>query len=182
MWRRLAALLFGLALIGCATQNLSYQDIQEREKLIEKEKEFFSGATLVALDQWRVQIEYHSPDGRAYLWYPGNVAVNQGQWDVRARKDSWDLMLCWRYMTSTNTKPFGTRGDGATCKAIGLTKRNSWYEGDPYNLQSGRIPFVIPRGTTTHDPSLGPNTQGPDQLNLVIARTGINPANLRQRR
>ena len=163
---------FFLSLAGCTNKALSPEELQARLTQVEADRRFFAGTTKVELSTPRIlQIEYHSPDGKAYLWHPGNSGIVLGQWDVRPESIIDEVVQCYRYdntRSAPHRVPFGEPGDLATCISTARQKRGFWYAGDPYNLESGRIPFVMMRAEGA--------------LDQVIERTGINPANLQRKR
>ena len=57
----------------------------------------FSDATRVTYsDRHGTQLEYHAPDGTAWLVYPGNRATLRGEWTTR-EGPSGAPQLCYRY-------------------------------------------------------------------------------------
>ncbi len=92
-----------------------------------------------------LQVEYYSPAGGAYLWYPGNRRVVAGEW--RYRKGA---TICFRYGASTYNPLTRKRGGKWECSPASRQSRFMKYacKGDPFGLgrKGGRIPYVLPRG------------------------------------
>lgn len=173
MGKSFLAILFGalLVLSSCtnsgSSNNMSPAERAAESRAIVEAHAFVSGATNIDRTSTILQIEYHRPDGRAFLWFPGNRSILTGQWDIRRSPFGPGPYRCYRYDTSTNRKPFGSPDDGATCIFIDPQKERYWFVGDPYKLSTRGLPFVMRRG--------------PDAYSEVIRRTGVDPANLRRR-
>jgi hypothetical protein len=114
---------------------------------------FVSGSTLFSMDADIVipeashgtQIEYHAPDGTSYLWYPRNTSVVRGRWKVDA-DSSGRTILCYLYGPNAYN-PLTNQGGGSwECRRASaqLVYTDGAIKGDPFELQSGSIPFVIP--------------------------------------
>jgi hypothetical protein len=94
------------------------------------------------------QIEYLSPGGGAWLWYPGNARILPGRWK-RAGAD-----ICFAYTGGSHNPVTGHRGDGWEC----MDYRYWWgaieqrVEGDPLRLE-GRVevPFRLGKGRVRFD-------------------------------
>jgi hypothetical protein len=89
------------------------------------------------------QIEYHAADGRSFLWYPGNQRPVQGRWKVEQGQSGVPL-LCYQYGANTYNPVLGTRGGAWKCERQNWVSLGDAFEGDPFRLASGRVPFVIP--------------------------------------
>lgn len=107
----------------------------------------YSGATTLDYsEQHGTQVEYMAADGRAYLWYPGNSRVVVGQWKTQtARNGAGEI--CFRFGTNTYNPVTKTRGGYWNCRnGRGFIFLEEEYTtGDPFNLESGRIPYVMPK-------------------------------------
>ena len=103
------------------------------------------------------QIEYFHPNGRAYLWYPGNTAAVPSEWKVEAGATSnASAVICFRYPNRSYnpiTQQFGGRWEcrPSTVFGVGMT---ALIQGDEFNLSSGRIPRSMPRGAVLSTPQL----------------------------
>ena len=90
-----------------------------------------------------VQVEYYSPKGRAYLWYPGNRRSLPGKWKISESK------ICFTYGTNTYNPVTKRKGRAAfRCSPIRRHAKNKKYAclGDVFKLRTGRLPYVLKRG------------------------------------
>jgi hypothetical protein len=105
------------------------------------------------------QVEYLSPDGKAYLWYPGNNAMAVGTWSIGAiplyqKKNGVDTKsdlptLCFQYVAAA-----GSIVQGGTCAPAHLYLRRvtESVNGDVLGLsRRSTPPFVLSRDKTTLD-------------------------------
>lgn len=107
------------------------------------------------------QVEYHSPDGKVFLWYPGNQHPVQGRWKVEDRQSGKPL-LCYQYGVKTYNPVLRQRGGAWRCERQNWVYLGTAFAGDPFHLASGRLPFVIPdRGF-----------YGPNKLLSMAGRSG----------
>lgn len=83
-----------------------------------------------------LQIEYFSPQGKAYLWYPGNTRVVVGDWKDEGRK------ICFRYQSNSSNPVTGQTGGEWECqgKISAQSDLVSSVDGDAFGLTSGRLP------------------------------------------
>ncbi|MBF9032147.1 hypothetical protein HKCCE3408_17240 [Rhodobacterales bacterium HKCCE3408] len=106
------------------------------------------------------QIEYTAPDGRAFLWFPGQDDVILGTWEVGQMTDGV-AELCYVYEPGSFT---GEDGETFCFTYPGLIAdlvEGGLRDGDPYDLMSGEVPFVtLPFSEV--DPT-GLKTEYPDQ-------------------
>lgn len=145
-------LLIVLAVAGCGMvehdDTMSVPSEMQVAGSAELLQRFFSDATIFNLDneQHGTQVEYHSTDGRSYLWYPGNRSVVQGQWRVESVPGG--TRLCYLYGPNTYNPVLGTRGGNWECRRGGeaMLSQDVALKSDPFGLESGRIPFVIGDG------------------------------------
>src|SRR5690349_3582836 len=84
------------------------------------------------------QVEYLSPSGGAWLWYPGNAVIVPGKWK-RAGKD-----ICFAYTSGSYNPVTGHQGGGWEC----MEYRLWWWaidervQGDPLGLEGRtKVPF-----------------------------------------
>ncbi|MEL6425938.1 MAG: hypothetical protein AAFQ33_10845 [Pseudomonadota bacterium] len=97
-------------------------------------------------DDHGTQIWYVGPEGRLFLWYPGNRRVVDGYWKVEYDPDIKDSQVFYRYPNSYNPV---TRQLGDSWKTSDRTyymmARHRMLVGDPFNLSSGKTPFIMPK-------------------------------------
>jgi hypothetical protein len=136
-------------------------------------QQYYSGATVVTTDpnslapesqRHGVQIEYHAPNGQSFLWYPGNTRPVIGRWEVRSAANG-EPILCYSY-GQNSYNPVTKQIGGGECKTgyEAMLFQSFAFVGDPFDLASGRLPFVIPdkdyyspedlMKTWGHDPSI----------------------------
>ncbi|MEM9757497.1 MAG: hypothetical protein AAF914_15955 [Pseudomonadota bacterium] len=93
------------------------------------------------------QIEYTSPEGGAYLWFPDTPEVIVGTWDVFERDDGV-VEICFEYPANS----FGFDGLTINNSEIHCFEYGAWVadiqedgirDGDPFQLASGEIPFML---------------------------------------
>ncbi|WP_170763836.1 hypothetical protein [Ruegeria lacuscaerulensis] len=87
------------------------------------------------------QVEYLSPDGRAYLWYPGNRKTVVGKWKILLDE------VCYRYGSNTFNPQTRQRGGSWNCEYTGILgyRVTAFQQGDVFNLKSGNLPYVRKR-------------------------------------
>lgn len=94
--------------------------------------------------QHGVQIEYLSPQGGAYLWYPRNTRVVVGEWEYVLNK------VCYRYGAQTYNPVTRQSGGRWICSFVGaLADRNiAELPGDPFGLSNRKpVPYILQRCT-----------------------------------
>lgn len=94
--------------------------------------------------QHGMQIVYLAEDGGAYLWYPGNIHVVNGEWEVVLDE------ICYRYGANTYNPVTRQRGGRWNCRFVGLDASLNIAEvaGDPFSLSSREVvPYVLQRCT-----------------------------------
>lgn len=125
----LLILVFSLLLAGCQTSNETIE---------------FGNKTVVAFDEEHgVQVAYMSQNRRSYLWYPGNDQVTRGKWETRKIGSE----ICFNYPNAYN--PVTKKSGGFwSCLVRSAYKRklHASCVGDPFGLESGKIPFVLEKG------------------------------------
>jgi len=94
------------------------------------------------------QVEYHSPDGQVFLWYPGNRAPVRGAWKVDG---GFTPRLCYMYQENSYNPLTRQRGGKWECRSLAGYELPVMIKGDPFNLASGKLPFVIP-DKASYDP------------------------------
>ena len=90
------------------------------------------------------QIEYFAPDGRAYLWFPGNSRPVPSRW--RLEHFVFRYKICFQYPNSSYDAVTKEPGGKWECqylyryagRIVEITKT------DIFNLASGRVPYKLP--------------------------------------
>jgi hypothetical protein len=93
------------------------------------------------------QIEYTAPDGTAYLWYPDMPDAIIGTWQITPQGLD-DAQTCFTYPLDEVDGAFGIYdGDPICFNSAALVRdvpERAIRDGDPYNLETGQVPFVLP--------------------------------------
>jgi len=117
------------------------------------------------------QIEYTASNGTLALWYPGNNKVVKGYWKAQ-KSTKGDVQVCFKYPSSSFnpvTQETGGRWECTSAK-LALAFDVERVSGDPFNLASGAIPFVLPRGQNISFAEIGSKTGiQPEKLNALQA-------------
>lgn len=92
------------------------------------------------------QVSYYAPDGRIYLWYPGNTVVLKGEW--KALKPS---KLCFKYGANTYNPYANQPGGQWVCRPLQLLLfgqgASEDRKGDVFGLaKRATPPFVSQKG------------------------------------
>lgn len=98
-------------------------------------RQLYAGVTVVAISGGHgVQIEYHSPNGRANLSYPTNQRMLPGRWSVNGRSG-----VCYNYGSNTYN-PVTRNRSGTECTPIKFLLRygHIFCRGDVFGL-NGRV-------------------------------------------
>ena len=111
-------------------------------------KALLAGVTAVHFDNHHgTQVEYLSPAGSAYLWYPGNRPIVAGEWEVRVGDgSSAQTSICYRYGPSTYNPVTGRRGGNWECSLSPPDRLRGarLYAGDPFGLSKNYlVPFIL---------------------------------------
>jgi hypothetical protein len=96
-----------------------------------------------------IQVEYFDPNGSAHLWYPGNSRGVESQWKVDPpRSERGATMMCFRYPESSYNLVTKRRGGDWECRpnVVFASSMVGLVAGDPFNLVSGKVPAVLPKG------------------------------------
>lgn len=128
-----AALLVCLALAGCA----GFKTIPDAEVAAA-----ISGQTARFNDNnGDVEVEYYSPDGTSYLWFPGNSRIVTARWKVEGQQ------VCFNYELLSRNAFTGATGGRWECNPSA-----SWINyrvaekipGDPFGLSNrSTTPFDL---------------------------------------
>lgn len=113
-----------------------------------------------------IQVEYFAPDGRSYLWYPGNSSVVQAQYRyglVIPRDGSVGRIGTIEFLYPSNTiDKTGRRG--GEWESRGISEYRVYVmasqRGDIFNLSSGKAPYVrrgcdLPKPMVATPPGMG---------------------------
>lgn len=92
------------------------------------------------------QIEYVSPEGGAFLWYPGNDIILPGRWKLEGGQ------MCFNYGPNTYNPVTGSAGDVWECASVEFYFRpiTERAKGDVLQLEGrNAVPFQLPREQTS---------------------------------
>jgi len=118
---------------------------------------FLSGTTYKSYSKAHgTQVEFLSADGGAFLWYPSNRVLVVGRWETRDFDSPYSPNICFKYGSNTYNPVTKTVGGNWTCRhGRGfILQANGIVRNDIFGLQSGSIPFVMPKGPKFSFPSL----------------------------
>ena len=175
-WRILIALGAVLLLSGCGAQSRSLGPaVYEINRMPEEEvRQLLAGRTVMTfIDVYRecrtypvgqyystscneipgpgTQVELLAEDGWSYLWYPGNRVIVRGQWTLH----HWyrEYAICFRYGAAVLKPKTKDPWDSFDCTLLTEYAPTvaETRQGDPFDLASGRLPFVLVRDQTTID-------------------------------
>lgn len=124
------------------------------------------------------QASYASPDGRVFLWYPGNDTILEGEWKIRASPDFLRTRnpdgtsnitrrdrlqrgktygpaaeICYRYGENTFNPATKKKGGVWECvlASLHLSKPKKFADGDTLALaRGGPVPYVTDRDVETY--------------------------------
>lgn len=143
----LLAAILPLGLVACASDPAFVLD----DRMIaspEFAESVLSNATIVTRDanqyrpQYGTQIEYLSPDGKTYLWFPRNQRIVQGEWKVQPNA-SGKSDVCFRYGANSRDPVTGKTGGAWECGRKYFAYLDI-LSGNPFGLRAGAVPVVIP--------------------------------------
>ncbi len=112
------------------------------------------------------QIEHATPDGRLFLWYPGNTVILPGHWKIATLGEETGKMketcpglagqtrICFKYGTDTRNPATGNVGSSWECEFFAhfLKARRELVPGDPLGLARLKVPpFLLPRDDVSID-------------------------------
>ncbi len=148
----------GTALDSAHSQNApSIWDAPRKSMTTSEAREFFNCKTRMSFMQGHgTQVTFTAPDGKVFLWYPGNRVVLSGQWEVRSRvPESTPTIyaeICFRYGANTYNPVTGAAGNTWKCMSAdwlaNLTTDSA--DGDLFNLRQRPVPaFVLSREKTS---------------------------------
>lgn len=73
----------------------------ENSARVSKVKAYYKGVTVMTYKKpYGTQVEYFSPNGKTFLWYPGNRDVVRGEWKANKGQDGYP-QTCFRYQSNS---------------------------------------------------------------------------------
>ena len=127
----------------------------------------YAGYTLVYYGSSHgTQVEYYLETGVSFLWYPGNTVILRGDWKVE-RGSNRQNNLCHRYPTNSYNPVTKVRGGNWECSNLAVQQNDiqNRIVGDPFDLRSGKVPFVFERRKQV-------------RLSELAQKAGLNHSNL----
>lgn len=128
------------------------------------------GYTNMSVDsQHGTQIEYLSPGGKTFLWYPGNTVILPGRWKREGQN------ICFSYGANTYNPATGQRGGGWECMEFRLWwwANEQRMPGDIFGLEHRtEVPYRLDRNRTTLEKVLArvsPGVEAPPLEVQVLA-------------
>lgn len=119
--------------------------------------------------QHGTQLEYNAPDGRTYLWYPGNAVVLEGRWRVEPDPHAPKLLetppgsgnivegpprfrRCYQYGSNTYNPVTGRRGGEWECQGVFSQGLGQPRGGDVFGLARRKtVPMVTTKQRYTYE-------------------------------
>ena len=102
----------------------------------------YTGRTVLFYEsQHGNEIEYYDPNGRSYLWYPGNPHALAGSWRLDEQR------LCVIYDSENIFNPAtGETGRMWQCSSFEQHKEDirDTQPGDIFHLSTEQVPFILP--------------------------------------
>jgi len=135
------------ALVACAPRfdPQSLQVDPDATPTLETVRTVFADRTMITQSLHGTQIEYHRPDGRSFLWYPGNRSVVPANWKL-GEYPFGQYEICWQYPSSSRNGLTGLSAGGrfqCTPDRYYFDDVTEILRGDPFTLASGRVPVRI---------------------------------------
>ncbi|MFS4436690.1 hypothetical protein ACMA5I_00615 [Paracoccaceae bacterium GXU_MW_L88] len=113
-------------------------------------RNFMSGSTRKTHNRSHgTQIEYFADDGIAYLWYPGNRRAVPSLWKTESYGRGEYVRICFMYSPQSYNPVTREYGGYWDCRSadLFLYLSDEVVKGDPFDLESGGVPFVMPSNT-----------------------------------
>ncbi|AVX02782.1 hypothetical protein MXMO3_00234 [Maritalea myrionectae] len=133
-----------------APKGINEEFLIENSARVSKVKAYYKGNTVMSYQKpYGTQIEYFTPGGKTFLWYPGNRDVVRGEWKVGTGKDGYP-QTCFRYQAnSVNpfTKVPGGKWQCAQSIYMMFTDKQR-IKGDAFGL-SQQMPFKLSKRKTS---------------------------------
>lgn len=138
----------------------SQERLEEAKRYIEmastpaKVTAYVSNYTRMTYDRAHgTQIEYNTPDGHSYLWYPGSRFVTPGRWKVDEAvvpgQTHRYVTLCYLYSASSYDPTNNSRGGKWECvpAVLAMIRTKERSPGNPFRLGlSPQTPFILSPG------------------------------------
>lgn len=108
---------------------------------------YLSGTTALSMSPgYGTQVEYLAPDGRSFLWFPGQIRTTPGHWRVD-RDGTGQPRMCFLYGADSYDPVQQTYGGNWECAALGqyFGHLMQLAKGDPFGLHDGMAPFPMLR-------------------------------------
>lgn len=151
-----AGLVVGLSNVSISTsfaqapKGINEAFLVENTARVSKVKSYYAGNTVMTYNKpYGTQVEYFAPNGKTYLWYPGNRAIVRGEWKVNKGKDGFP-QTCFRYQANSvnpYTKVPGGQWQCAQSIYIMFTDIQR-VKGDALGLSKG-LPFKLSKRKTS---------------------------------
>jgi len=149
-----ASILLIFAAVGCeptantvaATKPETLADINARPISFPNYPQ--AGRTYLSFSQAHgFQVNYIGAGGRAWLWYPGNSRGVPEEYKTDTVNGT--KAICWRHPGQSYNPVTKQSGGNFACQSLDLAKRLTVAElpGDPFNLNSGNVPYPLKRCT-----------------------------------
>jgi len=101
------------------------------------------------------QVEYFGPNGRAYLWYPGNKGVVPSLWKMIKSGGLYGEItrICFLYPRRSYNPVTNESGGDWDCRRLAaqISQFNENASGDIFDLASMDIPFVLEKDNLDFD-------------------------------
>jgi hypothetical protein len=126
------------------------------------------------------QVEFLDPQGGAHLWYPGNLGVVHGNWDIQS--ENGKTRVCFKYGKNTYNPETGRMGGEWECTRpnIYFTFQIDRMAGDPFSLETAdRVHAILAKDATKpYIPNELPfplphRTNGKTPLEHLLEDTGV---------
>jgi hypothetical protein len=165
-WQWITALLAAAAVAASwATLDTAHSQnapiiwkVPKKPMTMSEAREFLGCKTRMSfMEGHGTQVSFTAPDGRVFLWYPGNRVVLSGLWEVRSRavlKSTLTVYaeICFRYGTNTFNPVTGAVGNAWECMPADFlaSVTTDSADGDLFNLRQRPVPaFVLSREKTS---------------------------------
>lgn len=155
MWVRIAAVILLSVTSACVSETKETPS-GTATALEWSEAELRSSKADVTSVSWTplhgTQVTYSTPDGRIFLWYPGNEVILPGAWKVEPGQQP---SLCYAYGANTRNPVTGHQGPAFACSNPALSVFQfiqTDRKGDVFNLSNiQRPPYVLTRALSDYD-------------------------------
>jgi|TARA_R100000455_G_scaffold18414_1_gene9057 hypothetical protein len=147
--RTLSVFIFCIIFSGCASRFDDVATLGDEIKTIngqplEVASAYLANKTIRTFTGFHGnQIEYFSPKGRAFLWYPGNRGTVRSLWMLRQKDGRYDI--CFKYPTNSYNPATKDYGGNWECQDLAIYARRvvEVSDADIFRLSTGRVPFRL---------------------------------------